>query len=461
MKQLNLAKLWVLLFVFFAVALKSKAQKEIGTIDLKLEKGTEITSFVNSNNGSYGFLYTPKKQKSRQSGIVIFDQSGNLLNLHKVNYSAIDLQFTRMDEWGYHFYFFDGSSDQALNLDLIKLSIGVESGQASYEKLEISIGAKDRFLGITSDEHSVFVIFWNKKFKGFKVVSINNMDTISTQNIRIEGYYDPTIFKANSSILQTLPNFNLLPKHPINDDMLNLLSDMKFYAFPGGIYLTHEMNGKTSIYEMDFSKSEAKLIKRLLNPVTLAENGSNSYIYGDKLFKLSFDKKRLSLIVFDLTSKSVLKEFILQPGSKPTLLKSSIYSRDGKDIWHKVYGVMEDTEIMLDWLPGQPWISVEKTNTEQYLLELGSYQGHQWGNSDKLQSTQKEFTRSFYSYLDGTTYEIESSEMLPSKPEQVKQYLAELKPEKYLISHLIQLSNGEVILLYAFDWMEDLQLVRF
>ncbi len=301
------------------------AQTEFASLATKERSIYEACGFA-SQDGTYTLFYYHKDSRN----IFSFDEQGEIVS--QVIY-PLPPQLQQEKPLGIHetteaYHYFFKSSTHQKSLEII--SLGKQKASQTFSLLPLSTNRQDKFLQVLSLNGRLYFLLANRKKKSLIVVTpgegkemLRHEFLVGRELLREIRKSDFTSISADRetpfSSLKTAKAY--LPQE-------NKLVLVKEYDKRNG---TQE-NGLTGILELNLQKEEASF-RLLFGPDNInSRYQSNSFLYGNKLIKVSSNKKFFNLAFYDFPSLEKEKEFYYSDTTEIALIQKKFVKREGDRI---------------------------------------------------------------------------------------------------------------------------------
>lgn len=360
-----------LLIAFVMVPFFSKAQGEMALIDFKIKKPDRV-DVVTNNEGKYVFSFLNHKQIQLTTVSKNYSFASAAFELDKSLYRAEYLLATRDNK--YHTAYFYHERSRTIKAFRIDLGMGItqtiDCGVVPGDEDFLSVIEVDqKFYLLTVSKAAPILHLWEsvqgnpftKTSFEVKHPKFYEAFRVSEEQLNEKLYSDIGIDK----ITYDLEN-NLKSAHALN----------KLYVIDGQLIITMDEPDHLWLYTLDLNQKKIDE-KKLAFSLEVGEGKSNkqgnSFLYYDKLFRVTANDEMLNVVMLDADSiKLEWNEKIFR--DMPILIKNGPIVTESGSATPKVIG--KTSQYFNKVQNSKIAIAVNEIN-EQYLLQIGSYEYRQ------------------------------------------------------------------------------------
>ena len=303
-----------LLFIFLGLFLPVYGQHEFASVQLS-EKNIGDYLMVSDEEGNVSMLFYKKPYLF----FYIIDKHGEVQHQvkepFKYNPSLLGATYNRNS---YIFYY----KPRAIKKDGDIAAFIIDKPNGKFKRHENFFLKSDRneeLIGQLSNGKEFYVLIGSKSNKELKIAKLEG-DQPDIRSFQYPAPINQSIV-INNSILYVDPS--------ANKSIYNYQAVNKVYLKDGNIYFTFDLpkQFKTYVWMINWKQAVSKLLKYPQKKLVFGST-SNSFLYDDKLLRITFDKARLDLSIFEIGSGLLIKNYSYT-GEKPiNINKGPIYNED-------------------------------------------------------------------------------------------------------------------------------------
>jgi len=428
-----------LLLIFFGLFLPVYGQHEFASIQLS-EKNIRDYVMVSDEEGNVSILFYKKPYLF----FYIIDKNGEVLHQvkepFKYNPSLLGATYNKNS---YIFYYKPRSIKK--EGDIAAFIIDKANGKfKGHENFFLKSDRNEELIGQLSNGKEFYVLIGSKSSKELKIAKLER-DQPDIRSFQYPAPINQSIV-INNSILYVDPS--------ANKSIYNYQAANKAYLKDGKIYFTFDLpkQFKTYVWMINWKQAVSKLLKYPQKKLVFGST-SNSFLYDDKLLRITFDKARLDLSIFEIGSGLLIKNYSYT-GEKPiNINKGPIYNEDETTGKFRTLPAIKNSKLFKALSNGTASIYVNKIDDDNVMLTIGTYNasssgvsvggalgsfgkvgGIVLGGSKQLSGTRQGsiYFKAFLTYPD---LDISSHKNLTSISDRI---------QTYLLSHRIRISSARI-----------------
>ena len=341
-------------------------QQEFASIQLG-EKNIETYSIAPDDTGLLCFAF----YKKHVLNFYIINARGEVVQRTTAPFDYNpEIQAVSYNNESFLFYYTPKSAKR--EGDLAALVVDKTSGKLStpvpyYFKLTKS----EEPMGQLTDGKDFFILHYDKVRNKIKVIKPAAQGAESKE-FSFPLPLDPSLIK--SGFFWTVP-------YGVKS-IYHYQAPQKAYLQKGSIYLTFDIpqQFKTFVLQLDWDKGTTQLVQ-VPEKGLAAGASSNTFLYDDKLFRLTLDKIRLDLSVYSLKDLSLLRNFSYSPADPIAINKGPIYNEDIATGNFKTIGDMRNDKLFKTLSSGNASLFVDPAPKGHVRITMGSFNANSSGVS--------------------------------------------------------------------------------
>ena len=363
-----------LFLIILVQALSAYGQRPSGEIEMKGGKAQNVFS-VSDSYGNLAYIF----QESKSIQISILDASYHIKDEFLINRSETE---KKNEVIGATFsaqnvvvYLYDPKERNLASLvvDRFSGSHKFNSSIGSIDKAEFilkSFEMEGVFYSVVIPQHkNTVLLFSSIEGSDFKIR--NYEVNFPTLYAKLSSNNDELNQKTTTAVGIEKISYDL------ENNIKSVYPSKKMYAYDNKIYMTFEEPGHTHLVIIDPNSSIATY-RKLNFSLDKDKNGKesiprqgNSFLYKGNLFRATFNNSQLNMIVINLNTMELLKNYNIFPDQQISFINGNIIE-DGNDIQERQ---LKNTQQYFKKIhKGKLAIAVNDLNNGQYELELGAYE---------------------------------------------------------------------------------------
>ena len=349
-----------------AFSIPAAAQQEFASIQLG-EKNIDKYAVVTDDTGLLCFTFYKKKILN----FYIIDQQGKVVQRSTAPFDYDpEIQATGYHASSFLIYYTPKSAKR--EGDLGALVVDKLSGKVSapvYYRFELT--KNDEAIGQLTDGKDLFLLYYDKTRNKIKVVKPTQQD-VEIKEFSFPLPLDPSLMKSG---------FFWVEPYGVKS-IYHYQAPQKGYLQKGIIYLTFDIpqQFKTYVLKLDWHMGTTQLLQAPEKGLA-AGTSSNTFLYDQKLFRLTLDKLRLDLSVYNMDDLSLLKNFSYSPADPITLNKGPVYHEDVATGNFKTIGDIRNEKLFKTLASGNAALFVDPAPKGNIRITLGAFNANASGVS--------------------------------------------------------------------------------
>ncbi len=358
-------KPWITL-LFLMQLLSAAGQQEFASIQLG-EKNIETYSIAADDTGLLCFTF----YKKHVLNFYIINAQGEVLQRTTAPFDySPEIQAVSYNNESFLFYYTPKSAKR--EGDLGALVVDKISGKlAAPVQYHLALAKNEEAIGQLADGKVFFTLHYDKTRNKIKVVK-PTLQGIESKEFSFPLPLDPSLIKSG---------FFWSEPYGVKS-IYHYQAPQKGYLQNGSIYLTFDIyqQFKTYVLKLDWDKGTSQLVQVPENGMATGAS-SNTFLYDDKLFRLTLDKIRLDLSIYNMGDLSLLKNFSYSPADPISINKGPVYNEDIASGDFKTIGDIRNEKLFKTLASGNASLFVDAAPKGHIRITLGAFNANSSGVS--------------------------------------------------------------------------------
>jgi hypothetical protein len=370
-------KLFPLILIALLLNINStlKAQQDLGQINVNIRGVNEIFSaedtlghlaYVFENLKTYEVAFCDSSYASDKS--IIVNRDPKYIKDKMVGATLVNNQMA------VYFYNKKLRTVSVLNADR-------QGSSGRYEKI-ISLTKDEEYLKGISMNGRFYVLTVPKYKNGLRIYAIGTGNQVEATSYEIEM---PVFFKklvAGNDNLNRTPDSHLGIEeinYALENNIKSSYPDKKLYHHQDKIFMTFDEPACTHLIEIDpigHSSSYKKLNFSLEKDNNSKSKQGNSFLYDNRLFRVSISPEQMNLSIIDLDSIKLINSYNFYPSAEIGINNGPVVQDGGTTVIN-----MENEKVLKrpeqyfrNVINGNLSVAANKISDDKYEVEIGSYE---------------------------------------------------------------------------------------
>lgn len=358
-------KSWITL-LFLVQLIPAAGQQEFASIQLG-EKNIETYSIVTDDTGLLCFTF----YKKRVLNFYIINQRGEVLQRTTAPFDySPEVQAVGYNNDSFLFYYTPKSAKREGDIGVLVVD-KISGKLASPAQHRFGLTKNEEVIGQLSDGKVFFILHYDKTRNKIKVVK-PTLEDAESKEFSFPLPLDPSLIKSG---------FFWTELYGVKS-IYHYQAPQKGYLRQGSIYLTFDLpqQFKTYVLKLDWDKGTSHLFQVPENGLA-AGASANSFLYDDKLFRLTLDKIRLDLSVYRMDDLSLLKNFSYSLAESIAINKGPVYNEDIATGNFKTIGDIRNEKLFKTLSSGNASLFVDPAPQGHIRITMGAFNANSSGVS--------------------------------------------------------------------------------
>lgn len=362
--------LTLLLFVGFAQI--ASAQREFANLELPLRQPEDLVSVADDNGNVCLYFYQNSKLH-----FTLVSPSGEVLASHAIPYRwNRDPQVLGTRVTGTEFIFYSRYVNGRREY-VRPFAINRKTGAfRSLQDVELEKERNTYFVGGFGDDNHFYMLYTDKKDRLHLYRSSDTPEGLAKMDRKI---FEPNLPDTRARDTRMM---DLVYVHPdMEQTVMAGYHSGKIYTRNGNIFMIfdgYELKGSkneatTEILALDWETGKANY--RVLPALAQRNDPAfNSFLFGDKIFRLQLDRDKLDLTAYNFSNLEPVKTYTFSGDEEIAIKASPVYQRGKGGLFSSdVDTVKQSSKVIKKLAEGVPAITVNAFTDSTIQLTIGSY----------------------------------------------------------------------------------------